>query len=44
MVYLKWFFMLPIYFLSVPCAWLVSPLAPLFAHDYSLFLSGEAKW
>lgn len=36
MIYLRWLLLLPVYFLSVLCAWLVSPIAPIFAHNYSL--------
>ena len=33
---LKWIAFLPVFFASSIAAWLVSPIAPLFAHDYSL--------
>lgn len=35
-VFLKWLVRLPISFLSTIAAWVVSPLCPLFAHNYSL--------
>lgn len=33
---IKWIIFIPISLLSTLAAWLVSPLCPLFAHDYSL--------
>lgn len=39
---IKWLALLPFQFLSTFAAWLVSPVAPLFAHDYSL--KGTAFW
>ena len=36
MAVLKWIVLLPVFFLSSAAALLVSPIAPFFAHDYSL--------
>jgi len=34
--FIRWLISLPLSFLSTIAAWLVSPLCPFFAHDYSL--------
>lgn len=33
---IKWIAFLPVFFLSSIAAWLVAPIAPFFAHEYSL--------
>lgn len=36
LAFIRWLVSLPLFFLSTLAAWLVAPIAPAFAHDYSL--------
>ena len=42
MMYFRWLIQIPVFFLSSIAAWIIAPIAPLFAKNYSL--KGTAFW